>query len=151
MADPLLHLDGESDQRNPTLATHVNGTLVLVYRTNVLGYDAAVATSWHGPWTRIAQHVLAPLCAEDPHIFFDSVHHDVLRMICHGGNNSAVPPTLSGHYFSTNLGRSWTQAGHLPPYSHNFSWANGTYQPLARRERPSMVLDPTSGKPVARK
>eukprot|EP01050_Picozoa_sp_SAG11_P009198 SAG11_NODE_850_length_6868_cov_3.543523_1_plen_216_part_00 len=87
--------------------------------------------------------------AEDPHVFFDEVHHDVLRMICHGGNNSANPPTLSGHYFSTTFGRSWTQAGHLPPYSHNFSWSNGTLQPLARRERPSMALDPKTGRPVA--
>ena len=100
-------------------------------------------------------------------------------MICHGGNNSAVPPTLSGHYFSKDLGRSWVQAGLLPPYSHNTSWSNGSSQPLARcvaystdaplpsvtvishpaelsgaacwcrRERPSLVLEPGTGRPLA--
>jgi hypothetical protein len=37
------------------------GTLVLVYRTNARGYDAAVAQSWRGPWNRIAKNVAAPV------------------------------------------------------------------------------------------
>lgn len=76
---PLLHLPDEADQRNPTLAAHRNGTLILIYRTNTAGYDAAVSSSWRGPWQRIAKAVQAPLCAEDPYVYFDEVHHDVLR------------------------------------------------------------------------
>jgi hypothetical protein len=158
---------------NPSPAFHPNGTLYAAMRHNPCwrGFTTGehigiwrADNGWDGEWTCITDEPVfgwgggsVEDCSdelecpghEDPHLWWDERG---AHLMTHQKNNKDINK-LRGAYGWSNDGIEWKYATG-PLLSNNslwdmdFLWTNGTITTMARRQRPSFIHDPVTGKPT---
>ena len=156
---------------NPSPAFHPNGTLYAAMRHNPCwkGFQTRehigiwrADNGWDGEWTSITNQPIfgwgggsVKECTddvkcpshEDPHLWWDERG---AHLMTHHQNNQAIHE-LRGAYGWSKDGFNWNYAtgpllSNSSLWDMDFKWTNGTTRKMVRRQRPSFVRDPTTGK-----
>lgn len=154
--NPLpMALNGAS---NPAVWIHPNGSSVMVYRCEPVkgdGESLAVATAdhWKGPFTPRAGPFITSLngsgANEDPFLFYNKrgyhvvTHNQGLGTVCKNETGNYC----GGHLYSEDLVH-WT-ASQTPMYDGKLPTIDGQVLAFSQRQRPQLVFDDTTGKPLA--
>jgi hypothetical protein len=136
---------------NPGAWPQPDGSVLLAYRgKNSAGVELlgmASAPHWAGPYTRVTDSPILPTTTgEDPFIWTDSAGN--YHILFHNFNSSAV----GSHAFSPAGGglKTWYFDAAAPPaYTLSVPWVNGSTTSVARRERPQVLFNATSGAMLA--
>jgi len=138
---------------NPSPFARADGSVLLAYRAWGTTPEApsrseriglAAAPAWDAPYERVTDDFIAT--GEDPFVFVDA------RGNGHLLNHTVwTPRGLAcgyAHHFAhaSNLSR-WTPTGVAVPCA--LTWANGTAATPSRRERPELLLEPGTLRPLA--
>lgn len=86
---------------------------------------------------------------EDPHLWFTAAAG--WHLLTHNQNNHKIHSVRGAHAWSLD-GLTWSRdldlASNQTAWPPVVAWANGTVQTLARRQRPSFILHPSTGRPT---
>ena len=159
---------------NPSPAFHPNGTLYAAIRHNPCWENSfkcgehigiwRADDGWDEEWTSLTDEPVfgwgngsledctdGNQCPshEDPHLWWDERG---AHLMTHHQNNRNIHQ-LRGAYGWSKDGLEWNYAtGPLVSESSlwdmDFKWSNGTTTSMVRRQRPSFIRDPTTGKPT---
>ena len=158
---------------NPSPAFHPDGTLYAALRHNPCweGFKTRehigiwrADNGWNGEWTSITDQPVFGwgggsvedctdnnLCPshEDPHLWWDERG---AHLMTHHQNNQAIHE-LRGAYGWSKDGIDWKYASgpllsNTSLWDMEFEWTNGTTSQMVRRQRPSFIRDPNTGKPT---
>ena len=156
--------DIQSYFSNPSLALGASGEGLLAWRVNLAGAHRgesigfATAPAWSGPlYTAVAEPLQPGLAGvEDPHIWSHQELNDagqnftVLSMLCHV--QTSTLEDVGGLFVSIDGGVSWLRSptpayGTRVPSMVGQGWSGGPVT-FARRERPELHFDETTGQPT---
>eukprot|EP00040_Diaphanoeca_grandis_P019234 m.101357 g.101357 ORF g.101357 m.101357 type:complete len:436 (-) comp27326_c1_seq2:120-1427(-) len=157
---------------NPSPAWHPNGTLFAAMRQNTCWKSQTrehvgiwrADNGWDGEWKLVTPDPVygwgggsAADCSdanqcpshEDPYLYWNERG---AHLLTHDQNNNNIH-SIRGAYGYSKDGLAWTLA--TKPMSSNRSvwpldlkWENGSSTRLARRQRPSFILDPDTNRPT---
>lgn len=133
---------------NPSLVILENGTSLLTGRTCSGPEHPWIARSdeWDGEYRSIDDSQPFTMNnVEDPFMWID--RRGNYHALHHWQNGDHNKYYNGGHSFSED-GLRWTFSS-TPAYAKNISWASGGWSVMARRERPSLVLDSEWRTPIA--
>ena len=126
---------------NPAPLFFTNGSVAVMFRSyqpyhSTIGI--ARADDWRGPWTLPAAPIFEGL-AEDPFLWFQHAtasYHALFHSL-------GACADVGCHAYSRD-GVSWTLSP-TPAYGFAVAFDDGTNTTFTRRERPHLLLDPTTG------
>jgi len=158
---------------NPSPAFHSNGTLYAAMRHNPCwkGFETRehigiwrADHGWNEEWTCLTPEPVfgwgggsqenctdENLCPshEDPHLWWDE---QGAHLLTHDQNNVHTHQLRGAYGWSKNA-LNWNLEtfplqSNVSAWDMDLKWTNGTSKTMARRQRPSFIYDPTSGKPT---
>ena len=97
------------------------------------------ATDWRDNSTyTVTRRDGGTIPGEDPFLYVDAYNASVLHGLSHAGGWDSS----GGHAWSVDGGRTWQDHNdRVRAYGSLFTYADGTYRSLSRRERPHLIVD----------
>ncbi len=131
---------------NPAPCVADDGSILLVYRSNVPGkgtrLGVAKAKSWEQPFERIRDDYM-DFHVEDPYIWWAGNHYE---MIAKDQSGNLTEEFQAGVHATSKNGIDWQISEPPKAYSRTIHWDDGTSVNLGSFERPQLLIE--KGKPI---
>lgn len=131
---------------NPAPSVATDGSILLVYRSNVSGkgtrLGVAKARAWDQPFERLRDDYLE-FHVEDPYIWWVDDHYE---MIAKDQSGDITGEFQAGIHATSRDGIDWIVSDPPKAYSRLITWDDGTRDNLGSFERPQLLIE--NGKPM---